>query len=78
MGEQIGKHDWMSGDTKTIAGTKLAKIVRMVGYPDKWRVYDFPVKRDDFAGNALRATAYETHRQLARSPVSPSTAASGA
>ena len=67
MGDNFAKLDWMSEQTKPVAAAKLAKIVRMVGYPDTWRVYDFAVKRDDFAGNALRAAAYETHRQLAKS-----------
>jgi putative endopeptidase len=67
MGEQIGKLDWMSDASKQFAQGKLAKVVRMIGYPDKWRIYDFDVKRDDFAGNELRAAAFETHRIAARS-----------
>jgi putative endopeptidase len=39
----------------------------MVGYPDKWRVYDFEVRRDDFAGNALRALAFDVRRRLVKS-----------
>jgi putative endopeptidase len=67
MGEEIGQLDWMSDTSKQTAQAKLAKIVRMIGYPEKWRVYDFEVKRGDFAGNELRAQAFETHRVLARS-----------
>ncbi len=67
MGEEIGGLDWMSAQTKPIALAKLAKIVRMIGYPDKWRSYDFDVKRDDFGGNRVRASAFETHRVLAKS-----------
>jgi putative endopeptidase len=67
MNDQIGDLDWMTDATKQIAQAKLAKIVRMIGFPDKWRTYDFEVKRDDFAGNRLRAAAFEAHRQLARS-----------
>ena len=49
----------------------------MIGYPDKWRTYDFDVKRGDFAGNTLRADAFEAHRQLAQGRASRSIAASG-
>jgi putative endopeptidase len=64
MNDEIGKLDWMTEPTRKIAQDKLAKLVRMVGFPDKWRSYDFEVKRDDFAGNALRAAAAETKRVL--------------
>jgi len=66
MGGEIGQLDWMSAATKSTAQAKLAKIVRMVGYPDAWRTYEFDVKRDDFGGDQLRADAFETHRRLAR------------
>jgi putative endopeptidase len=66
MGEQIASLDWMSEATKQIAIAKLGKIARMVGFPDRWRTYDYAIKRDDFAGNALRSAAFETRRELAR------------
>ena len=66
MGAEIGRLDWMGAATKATAQAKLAKIVRMVGYPATWRTYDFEVKRDDFGGDQLRADAFETHRRLAR------------
>ena len=31
----------------------------MVGYPDKWKTYDFDVKPADFLGNLMRAQAFE-------------------
>jgi putative endopeptidase len=67
MGDELSTLDWMSPDTRKIALAKLAKVVRMVGYPDKWRSYDFDVKRDDFAGNLMRASAFEAHRVRAKS-----------
>lgn len=66
MGEQIGRLDWMSEATKQIAQGKLGRIARMIGYPDKWKTYDFEVRRAEFAGNQIRAAVFETHRQLAR------------
>ncbi|MBA3539502.1 MAG: M13 family metallopeptidase, partial [Deltaproteobacteria bacterium] len=67
MGEQITKLDWMTEGTRTIAQAKLAKIVKMIGYPDKWKTYAFEVTLADFAGNVLRARRFETRRGLARS-----------
>ena len=67
MHDDLASLDWMSPETKQIALAKLAKIVRMIGYPDTWKSYAFAVKRDDYAGNALRASTFETHRQRAKS-----------
>ncbi|MEO7735984.1 MAG: M13 family metallopeptidase, partial [Kofleriaceae bacterium] len=66
MAAELGTLDWMSDATRQAALAKLGKITRMVGFPERWRTYDFEVKRDDFAGNLLRATAFDVHRQLAR------------
>ena len=66
MHDEISRLPWMSDATKQIAQQKLARIVRMVGFPDKWRTYDFEIKRDDFAGNQMRSAAFEVHRLLAR------------
>jgi putative endopeptidase len=66
MGEDLGKLEWMTEATRQTAQQKLVKVVRMIGYPDKWRTYDFDVKRGDFAGNELRANAFEQHRELAK------------
>jgi putative endopeptidase len=67
MHDDLTNLDWMSPQTRQTAVAKLAKIVRRVGYPDKWKTYDFTVKRDDYAGNALRASVFNQHRQLAKS-----------
>jgi putative endopeptidase len=66
MHDDFGSLDWMSPQTKQIAIAKVAKIVRMVGYPDKWKAYEFGVKRDDFSGNALRASEFRAHRERAK------------
>ncbi|HEY1547373.1 MAG TPA: M13 family metallopeptidase [Kofleriaceae bacterium] len=67
MHDDLASLDWMSPKTRDIAVAKLAKIVRRVGYPDKWKTYDFAVKRDDYAGNALRARVFAAHRERAKS-----------
>jgi len=65
MALRIQQLDWMSPATKQQALGKLHAIRNKVGYPDKWRDYSsVQVKADDFYGNALRATEFESHRQF--------------
>jgi len=65
MENEIKAVDWMTAETKTRALEKLHSIVNKVGYPDRWRDYSgLEVKRDDFFGNAIRATAFESKRDL--------------
>ncbi|MFZ0912578.1 MAG: M13 family metallopeptidase [Candidatus Korobacteraceae bacterium] len=64
MHSDVGQLTWMSDTTKQQAYVKLAAIVNNIGYPDTWRDYStVMVKRDDYAGNASRAAAFETRRQ---------------
>ena len=65
MALRIKNLDWMSPQTKEQALTKLHGIRNKIGYPDKWRDYSsVDVKRDDFAGNVARASAFEHHREI--------------
>ena len=65
MGEDIESLSWMSPATKQQAEIKLHAVVNKIGYPDKWRDYSSVViKPGDFVGNAERATAFESHREL--------------
>ena len=58
---------WMDDATRQAALAKLAKLHHdKVGYPDKWRTYDFGVSRDGFAANAMAATRFEVRRELAK------------
>jgi endothelin-converting enzyme/putative endopeptidase len=42
-------------------------MVNKIGYPEKWRDYSaLEIRRGDFAGNADRATIFESRRQLAK------------
>jgi len=55
---------WMSDTTKKQAYEKLNTIVNNIGYPDTWRDYSsVAIKSDDYAGNAMRAGAFEVQRQ---------------
>ncbi len=58
---------WMSAATKREALAKLHAMVNKIGFPEKFRDYGaVTVARDDFAGNAQRASAFEAKRWLAK------------
>ncbi|MGD0416761.1 MAG: M13 family metallopeptidase [Terriglobales bacterium] len=63
MRQDIGQLQWMSDATKQKAYEKLNAIVNNIGYPDTWRDYSSVViKSDDYAGNSVRAGAFEVQR----------------
>jgi endothelin-converting enzyme/putative endopeptidase len=67
MRQDIQQLSWMSPETKKHALEKLDTIVNKIGYPNKWRDYSsVQVKPDDFLGNEIRATVFESKRQLAK------------
>jgi putative endopeptidase len=56
---------WMTDATRREALAKLHTIVNKIGYPDRWRDYSpLAIKPEDFAGNVMRSTEFETRRQL--------------
>jgi predicted metalloendopeptidase len=66
MDAELDKLPWMDDPTRAAAKHKLAKMAYLVGYPDKWRRYDFGVTRDDYAANIHRARSFEQARRLAK------------
>ncbi len=67
MREDVGGLSWMSDTTKKKAYEKLEAIVNNIGYPDNWRDYSSVViKSGDYAGNAVRATAFEVRREFGK------------
>ncbi|MFC7333346.1 M13 family metallopeptidase [Rhodocista pekingensis] len=63
--EKMGTLEWMSPETQTKAREKLASVQNKIGYPDQWLDYSLlEVKPDDALGNAARANAFETKRDL--------------
>jgi putative endopeptidase len=69
----LGRLDWMDTTTKGRAFEKLAEMDYLIGYPDEWRVYDFPLEAESHASNVLRANAWEEARDLKKigKPVDP-------
>lgn len=57
--ERIQSNTWMSDSTKTKATTKLDKITRKIGYPDKWRDYSaLTIDRSSYVANVLRSNEW--------------------
>jgi putative endopeptidase len=67
LGQDIQDLPWMTAKTKEQAEVKLRAITNKIGYPDKWRDYStVKVVRGDLLGNAQRARAFETKRNLTK------------
>jgi putative endopeptidase len=65
MESEIKQLPWMGEQTKQRALEKLHGIVNKIGYPDKWRDYSsIKIAREDYFGNAERATVFESRREL--------------
>ena len=57
--ERIQTRTWMSDVTKQKATDKLAKIMRKLGYPDKWKDYStLEIKGDAYVNNVLRSNHF--------------------
>ena len=66
LGQAIREADWMSDETRKQALVKLAAIsTKKLGFPEKYRDYSsVNIKRNDFAGNFVRANTFENRREL--------------
>jgi putative endopeptidase len=54
--ERIVKLEWMSSETKDKAISKLAKVGKKIGYPDKWKDYSaLEINRGSYVLNVMRA-----------------------
>lgn len=66
MRARIENLGWMSAATKLKALDKLEKMAPKIGAPAQWPQYEgLSLATDDYAGNALRAYAWESARQMA-------------
>jgi putative endopeptidase len=58
---------WMGEATRGKALEKLRSMANKIGYPDKWRDYSsVRITRDDYYGDVLRASSFETARVLGK------------
>jgi predicted metalloendopeptidase len=65
MRSELDTLTWMDDATRAAAKTKLDKMAYIVGYPDKWRAYDFAIS-GDYAANVAGAARWELARQLGK------------
>lgn len=66
MRHRIENLSWMSAPTKKSALDKLDKMAPKIGAPDKWPSYDgLAMVANDYSGNLLRASSWDTARQMA-------------
>ncbi|TMQ04727.1 MAG: M13 family metallopeptidase [Deltaproteobacteria bacterium] len=66
MRVELDQLSWMDDPTRAAAKQKLDRMAYLVGFPDRWRKYDFELRRTDFAGNVRAAGRFELARQLAK------------
>ncbi len=65
MRERLRTIDWMDEATRRAAGKKLETMAYLIGYPDKWRTYDFAVT-DVHAKNVLAGVAFKQRDRLSK------------
>ena len=63
MRTQIGGLPWMDAPTRAAAEDKRTRMNDKVGYPERWKTYDFEVGAD-FMANALVSDTFELGRVL--------------
>lgn len=63
---EVKSLDWMDDKTREKSLAKLQMMEYLIGYPAKWRAYDFKVDRKSYATNALAAYAFEQKRVMAK------------
>ena len=66
MNSDLDALDWMDAETRSRAHEKLGSLAYLVGYPEKWKAYDFPVEAKSYAQNVLRSHGYELKRELSK------------
>ncbi|HEU0033427.1 MAG TPA: M13 family metallopeptidase [Kofleriaceae bacterium] len=65
MRSELDELPWMDAQTRDAAKQKLDRMAYLVGFPDKWRSYDFEIG-PQFAANVRAASRWELARQLAK------------
>ena len=65
MAAELGKVTWLQATTRQRALEKLAAMAHLIGYPKKWRSYDFAVG-PVYGTNALAARRFDLARELGK------------
>lgn len=64
--EEVKRLDWMDAVTQKRAMEKLSKMAYLVGYPSKWRSYEFAVEPKSWGKTGLAARAFDQSHRLGR------------
>lgn len=62
--DEVARLDWMDQATKDKAREKLTKMAYLIGYPAKWRTYDFKVDPKSWAATGLASRAFDQQFRL--------------
>ena len=63
--DRLNALTWISPETKTKALLKLSKVVKKVGYPEKFKDFTaMHIDRSSYAGNAMNAAKWRFHYNL--------------
>lgn len=65
FGRELDLLTWMDGPTREKARAKLGTLANLIGYPAKWKNYDWQVN-DAFATNVLQGRAFLLKDRLAK------------
>lgn len=65
FGRELDLLTWMDGPTREKAKAKLGTLANLIGYPAKWKSYDWEVS-DAHATNVLQGRAFELKERLAK------------
>ena len=66
FGHELDTLAWMDAPTRERAHEKLDAMAYLIGYPSKWKTYEFEIDPKTYAGNAQRARAFDLARELAK------------
>ena len=64
--ENLAALSWMDAATKKRAAAKLEAIAFQIGYPSKWKTYDFDIDAKGYAADLLAARRWDIARHLAK------------
>jgi len=64
--QRLDELDWMDDKTRARAREKLQKMAFLIGYPSKYKQYDFEIGPDSYAKNLMAARAWELSDNLSR------------
>ncbi len=64
--EELPALAWMDEETRKHALEKLATFAPHIGYPSKWKKYDFKVQKGQYFANALAGSRWDMNWRMSR------------